>query len=312
MLTGLDGNDRLNGGVGADTMIGGTGNDTYVVDNVGDVVTEAAGEGTADTVQTTLSNYALGDNVERLAFTGTGDFSGTGNTLNNTITGAAGADILTGLGGNDMLDGKAGADTMIGGTGNDTYVVDNAGDVVTELASEGSDTVKTTLSSYTLDANVENLTFTGAGNFLGTGNTLNNAITGGTGSDTLVGGLGKDKLTGGAGADIFQFSAGDSTVASFDTVADFATGTDKMDLSIFAGVPSASAYAEITVASDSFATLKSAAQAQMTATVQAVFVAATTNGWLFWNTDANPGTAEEAVMLTGKNNVSNFGFGDLT
>jgi hypothetical protein len=50
----------------------------------------------------------------------------------------------------------------------------------------------------------------------------------------------------------------------------------------------------------------------MSATVQAVFVAATTNGWLFWNTDANPGTAEEAVMLAGKNNVSNFGFGDLT
>ena len=45
--------------------------------------------------------------------------------------------------------------------------------------------------------------------------------------------------------------------------------------------------------------------------MQAVFVAATTNGWLFWNTDANPNTAEGAVMLTGKNSASNFGFGDL-
>jgi hypothetical protein len=60
------------------------------------------------------------------------------------------------------------------------------------------------------------------------------------------------------------------------------------------------------------ATLKSAAEAQMTAPVQAVFVAGTSNGWLFWSTDANPGTAEEAVMLTGKNNVSNFAIGDLT
>jgi len=85
-----------------------------------------------------------------------------------------------------------------------------------------------------------------------------------------------------------------------------------MDLSIFTGTPAASAYAEITVASNNFATLKSAAQAQMTATVQAVFVAATTNGWLFWNTDANPGTAEEAVMLTGKHSVTNFGVGDLS
>ena len=31
--------------MGADTMVGGIGNDTYVVDNVGDVVTEAAGDG---------------------------------------------------------------------------------------------------------------------------------------------------------------------------------------------------------------------------------------------------------------------------
>jgi Ca2+-binding RTX toxin-like protein len=294
-------------------MTGGTGNDTYVADDAGDIVTEAAGEGTADTVRTTLSSYTLGANVERLTFIGTGNFSGTGNALANILTGGAGDDTLAGLDGNDRLDGKAGADTMIGGNGNDTYVVGDAGDVVTEAAGEGTaDTVKTTLSSYTLGANVERLAFIGAGDFAATGNTLNNVIVGGAGNDVLAGGLGRDKLTGGADADIFQFNAGDSTVASFDTVADFATGVDKMDLSTFAGVPSASAYAGITVASDSLAALKSAAQAQMTATVQAVFVAATTNGWLFWNTDANPGTAEEAVMLTGKNNVSNFAFGDLT
>ena len=39
----------LTGLAGADTMAGGTGNDIYTVDNVADVVTEAAGEGT-DTV----------------------------------------------------------------------------------------------------------------------------------------------------------------------------------------------------------------------------------------------------------------------
>ena len=44
-LVGNDGNDTLDGGAGADTMIGGTGNDTYVVDNVGDVVTENAQRG---------------------------------------------------------------------------------------------------------------------------------------------------------------------------------------------------------------------------------------------------------------------------
>ena len=59
--------------------------------------------------------------------------------------------------------------------GNDTYVVDNTGDVVTENADEGIDTVQATVT-YTLAANVENLTLTGSGNINGTGNTLNNMI----------------------------------------------------------------------------------------------------------------------------------------
>jgi len=35
--------NRLDGGAGADNMSGGMGNDTYVVDDLGDVVTENAG-----------------------------------------------------------------------------------------------------------------------------------------------------------------------------------------------------------------------------------------------------------------------------
>ncbi|MGO8148086.1 hypothetical protein AB9F42_35640, partial [Rhizobium leguminosarum] len=44
-LSGGVGNDTLNGGAGADRLIGGAGNDNYIVDNAGDVVTEAANEG---------------------------------------------------------------------------------------------------------------------------------------------------------------------------------------------------------------------------------------------------------------------------
>ena len=62
----------------------------------------------------------------------------------------------------NVLDGGAGADTLVGGTGNDTYVVDNAGDVVTEGAGAGTDTVQSSVT-FTLGANVENLTLTGAG-----------------------------------------------------------------------------------------------------------------------------------------------------
>ena len=68
------------------------------------------------------------------------------------------------------------------------------------------------IASYTLTANVENLTYTGAGNFTGTGNGLANVITGGAGNDTLNdgGGTGVDTLIGGAGNDTYVVSvAGD-------------------------------------------------------------------------------------------------------
>ena len=66
---------------------------------------------------------------------------------------------------------------MIGGAGNDTYVVDAAGDVVTENATEGTDLVQSA-ATYTLSANVENLTLTGTSAINGTGNALDNVLTG--------------------------------------------------------------------------------------------------------------------------------------
>ncbi|MBS7535799.1 M10 family metallopeptidase C-terminal domain-containing protein, partial [Ancylobacter sonchi] len=53
----------LNGGGGADTMSGLAGDDSYVVDNLDDVVVEAAGEGT-DLVYVRVSGYVLSANVE--------------------------------------------------------------------------------------------------------------------------------------------------------------------------------------------------------------------------------------------------------
>ena len=235
LLLGGGGNDTLDGGAGADSLSGGLGNDLYIVDSAGDMVVESTGQGT-DEVRTALAAHTLADNVEILTYTGSGTFAGTGNSSANTITGGAGTDSLAGGGGNDTLDGGAGADTLVGGTGNDTFLIDNVGDVVSELSGEGTDTVRTGLSSYTLGANVENLAYTGSGPFSGTGNALNNSLGGGSAADLLVGLDGNDTLNGGAGADTLIGGAGNDVYVvdnALDTLVELpGEGTDTVQSSI--------------------------------------------------------------------------------
>jgi Ca2+-binding RTX toxin-like protein len=239
IITGNAAANVLDGGMGADTMSGGAGNDVYIVDNGGDQVIETTSGGT-DTVNASIT-WSLSANVENLTLTGSATINGVGNALNNVITGNAAANIL---------DGGAGADTMAGGAGNDVYIVDNAGDVVIEGASAGTDSVSTSIT-YTLTANVENLTLTGSAAITGMGNDLNNAITGngannmlsgGVGADSLNGGLGADTLDGGAGADIFIFNSalGSSNV---DRINNFVTVDDTihLDHTIFTAVGNAGA-----------------------------------------------------------------------
>lgn len=190
-ITGTSGNNVLDGGAGVDTLTGGAGNDTYYIDNIYDTVTELAGGGT-DTVRSS-SNYTLGSEVENLVLLGTANTTGIGNALNNIITGSNGANYLDGAGGEDVLQGAGGSDT---------YVVDSAGDVVTEGASAGADTVRASIS-YGLGSNIENLTLVGAANINGTGNSLNNTIQGNTGDNVLNGGSGTDTLSGGVGNDTY-------------------------------------------------------------------------------------------------------------
>ena len=145
---------------------------------------------------------------------------------NDKLYGGLGNDKLFGGDGNDLLDGGKGKDRMTGGKGNDSYVLDHASDRVIEKAGQGIDDVKTSLAAYTLTANVENLTFTGAGNFTGTGNDLANVIIGGTATNTLYGGTGDDVLSGAHGVNALFGGDGTDTVSyagagPFTLTADF-------------------------------------------------------------------------------------------
>jgi subtilisin family serine protease len=153
----------------------------------------------------------------------------------------AGADTLQGLAGNDTLDGGAGADRLDGGAGNDLFYVDNVADQAVETlagAAGGVDKVQSSVS-FTLDANVENLTLSGSAGLSGSGNDLANLLTGnsgdnrlyglagadtlngGSGGDTLAGGQGADRLIGGAGNDRFVFEKGQ---VQGDAIEDFKRG----------------------------------------------------------------------------------------
>jgi len=246
-IVGGAGNDVINGGAGDDEMYGGLGNDRFFVGAVGDLVFEAAGEGT-DTVISYLSTYTLTANVERLelqgaAVTGIGNALANtlvGNALNNTLNGEAGNDYIVGNAGDDIINGGAGNDLMYGGAGNDRFFVGAAGDLVFESAGQGTDTVISYLNTYTLTANVERMELqggavTGIGNALANtlvGNALANTLRGEAGNDFINGGGGADTLFGGSGLDTFVFNSVWETPAgpaNRDTIADF-DNTDIVNL----------------------------------------------------------------------------------
>ncbi len=194
-LTGDANNNVIMGGLGADTLNGGAGIDTLSYADSGAGVNINFGNG-----------YAAGGTAARDIISNFENV--TGSNFNDTITGDAGANILTGAGGNDSLIGAAGADSLFGDDGNDSLRAGADNDYL-----EG-----------------------GAGNDSLAGDTGNDTVLGGAGADTVNGGgnddvvnggTGSDMLIGGTGIDIFVFD----TTDGIDTITDFRSGMDKIDVS---------------------------------------------------------------------------------
>ena len=274
------GNDSIYGGTGNDSMTGGFGNDHFVVNDAGDIAVEGEAEG-EDTSWVGVSGWTNGAHIEIVRMFDTAA-SVTGSATNEQLVANAGlvvgsmldgaggddvlwgsafADTLIGGEGADVFRGGAGADSMVGGAGVDIFVVNDLGDVITELAGGGFDTAYITVDNYVLPdsggafaANLEVAYLAGTAVALNGSSSAENMVANPTAgsvlaglggndilygsnfADTLTGGIGSDQLNGYGGADLFRFF---EAVWGNDWVLDFSAAQgDKLVFGAASGVTS--------------------------------------------------------------------------
>ncbi|CAI8806329.1 beta strand repeat-containing protein [Pseudomonas sp. IT-P4] len=221
-LTGNSLNNTLYDGTGNNVLNGGTGVDSASWLYAGSAVTVSLAVTTAQATGGSGADTLIA--IENLIGSNYNDKL-TGNAAANLLNGGSGNDTLDGGAGNDVLDGGAGLDRMTGGDGSDLYYVDNTGDVVVEtnatVGTGGSDTVFSSLSAYTLGANVESGRLLATGDAGLTGNSLNN---------TLYAGAGNNVLNGSTGTDTASYAyAGSAITASLAVTTAQATGGSGSD-----------------------------------------------------------------------------------
>ena len=244
-LTGNAGNDTVDGGNGADLLVAtiNDGNDIYIGGNGIDTY-DLSGTTAAATVNLTTG---LASSVQ----TGNDTLAGIENIIGsigiNNITDGAGSNQINGMGGNDTfaMTVDNARDDIFGGVGIDT--INYSGFATNLSVTLNGNANATVVGSAALNANADRIS--GVENFIGgsgndtiTGDNLANALNGGAGNDTIRGGLGADALTGGLGADNFMFSSSGGLLgfginydsglgAARDVLADFVSGTDRLDFS---------------------------------------------------------------------------------
>ncbi len=278
MLVGGEGDDTLTGGEGADTFVFGedSGDDTITdFDTTLDKINLRSFSQTitwdvlSTKITTVLENGVVVGLKIDLSDWGGGTITLDGITSISDLTEDMFVfDRIVGDDdSDDVLQGGTSDDTMTGGTGADTFVFDekSGADTITDFSAAQGD--KIDLTAFTasitwqqLQAKITTVTDPNDPNTVtgvqidlsdfGGGTITLNGITsvsdltadmfvlddfaGGDDDDTIEGGTTDDMLTGGGGADTFVFNQD----SGHDTITDFTSGTDKIDLSAFTDITS--------------------------------------------------------------------------
>lgn len=192
----------------------------------------SAANSTTTMVRDTLTGFeaVIGSVLADYIILGNGGMTANGGLGNDVIIGGDGNDTITGGDGNDTIRGRAGNDTIRGGRGNDEIYGNEGDDLI--FGDDGNDYIHGGQGNDTI--------WGGDGNdvILG-GTTGDDVLYGENGDDILEGGAGADTLTGGAGADTFVYAAVTDSAASvaandtvsFDSITDFTTASDKINIS---------------------------------------------------------------------------------
>lgn len=263
-VSGGDGNDVIDTGSGKDVDNGGAG-----VDGIGRDLTALLGANIGFNLETNKLTGAAGSSIkgfEYLYDVKTSNGADTFVTLhafyNDTVTSGAGNDTMSTFGGYDKFFAGGGTDTLTvdyswidtdvgmstsigvdstnGGFQGYYYVDSNirtdfsGTEAFNVTATNNNDTITGATGADTLVGLDGRDTLTGnGGNDTLDGGAAADTLDGGQGKDTLIAGGGADLLTGGTEADTFVFKSADfGPVDPFyiDRITDFATGSDKIDL----------------------------------------------------------------------------------
>ena len=311
---GEDGNDRILLSSGSDIEDGGEGIDTIIFNSTQSSlpITIDLATGKYHYTEQIASASKTLFSFENIESTAASDVTIHDTVGKNSITTMSGNDIVHSKGGDDVISTGAGNDTVYLKTGN--YTVDlGAGDDTIYLSTSmsiveggnGTDTAVIRAFDGFVDVNVDlqystyfvpskltaqdgmdvNLksfeTITIEGNVAATlrGTIAADTLIGNDGADTLEGRGGADTLTGGNRQDTFVFSSGDTgvTEATADTITDFISGNDLIDLkSVTDG--NLGTYVEANGAANNFATFTANATSSFSGSAIDIYVEYNLNG----------------------------------